>query len=263
MDLGLKGKVAVVAASSEGLGRAIAEALAAEGARVAICARTAATLEATAQAIRKTTGAEVLTLPTDVTHEEEVNHLVDAAVERWGTVHIAVANAGGPPAKEFTDITLDDWDHSVALNLMSSVYLARAVLPRMRAQKWGRLLFLTSASVKQPIEGLLLSNSVRAAVAGLAKSLANECGRDNVLVNVLCPGFIGTERLKELAAAMGEQRGVTPEEIFRGWAATIPLARVGEPRELAALAAFLASEQASYITGTAIAVDGGRVRSLL
>ena len=263
MDLGLKNKVAVVAAASQGLGRAIAEELAREGARVAICARTPAALEATAEEIRRATGAEVLGVTADVTRAEEVERFVAAAVERWGAVHIAVANAGGPPAKEFAAITLEDWERAVALNLMSSVYLARAVLPRMRAQKWGRLLFLTSASVKQPIDGLLLSNSVRSAVAGLAKSLANEYARDNVLVNVLCPGFIGTERLEELAATLAAQKGVSPDEIRRGWAAQIPMGRIGEPKELAALAAFLASERASYITGTAIAVDGGRTRSLL
>ncbi|MFQ5664461.1 MAG: SDR family oxidoreductase [Terriglobia bacterium] len=263
MDLELKGKVAVVAAASQGLGRAIAEALAAEGVWVAICARTATRLHATAEEIRQQTGAEVLAVPTDVTRAEEVERFVQAVIDRWGTVHIGVANAGGPPAKEFPAISLDDWQNAVALNLMSAVHLARAVLPPMRAQKWGRLVFLTSASVKEPIEGLLLSNSVRSAVAGLSKTLANECGGDNVLVNTVCPGYTRTERLEELAASLSQQRGVTREQIARGWTAQIPLGRIGEPRELAALVAFLASERASYITGTAIAVDGGRTRSLL
>lgn len=263
MDLGLKGKVAVVAAASQGLGRAIAEALAAEGARVALCARTAAKLEATADEIRRRTGAEVLAVPADVTRAADVERFVGAAVERWGTVHIGVANAGGPPAKEFSDITLDDWDNAVALNLMSAVHLARAVLPRMRAQRWGRLLFLTSVAVKQPIDGLLLSNAVRSGVTGLAKSLANECAPDNVLVNCVCPGYTRTERLDELAGKLSAQRGVNRDEIVRDWTAQIPLGRLGEPRELGALVAFLASEQASYITGASIAVDGGWVRSLL
>lgn len=263
MDLGLKGKVAVVAAASQGLGRAIAEALAAEGARVALCARTAAKLEAAAEEIRRRTGAEVLAVPADVTRAADVERFVEAAVERWGTVHIAVANAGGPPAKGFADITLDDWDNAVALNLMSAVHLARAVLPRMRAQKWGRLVFLTSVAVKQPIDGLLLSNAVRSGVTGLAKSLANECAGDNVLVNCVCPGYTRTERLEELAGKLSAQRGVSRDEIVRGWTAQIPLGRLGEPRELAALVAFLASEPAGYITGTSIAVDGGWVRSLL
>ena len=263
MDLGLKGKVAVVTAASRGLGRAIAEALAAEGARVALCARTLAPLEATAEEIRRQTGAEVLAVAADVTRAADVERFVQAAVGRWGTVHIAVANAGGPPAKEFLSTTLDDWQNAVALNLMSAVHLARAVLPPMRAQKWGRLLFLTSVAVKQPIDGLLLSNAVRSGVAGLAKSLANEGARDNVLVNTVCPGYTRTERLEELAATLSQQKGVSPAEILRGWTAQIPLGRLAEPKELAALVAFLASERASYITGSAIAVDGGWVRSLL
>ncbi len=263
MDLGLKGKVAVVAAASQGLGRAIAEELANEGARVALCSRDQGRIEAAAEDIRQKTGGEVLPVVADVTKPAEVDRFVQAARERWGSVHIAVANAGGPPAKEFAAITLEDWREAVDLNLMSSVHLARAVLPQMRRQGWGRLIFLTSASVKQPIEGLLLSNSVRSAVAGLSKSLANECAAENVLVNIVCPGFLRTERLDELAATLSEKKGVTPEKIFEGWTAQIPMGRIGEPRELAALVAFLASERASYITGTAIAVDGGRTRSLL
>ncbi|MEE8201671.1 MAG: SDR family oxidoreductase [Candidatus Acidoferrales bacterium] len=263
MDLGLKGKVAVVAAASQGLGRAIAEELANEGARVALCSRDQERIEAAAADIRQKTGGEVLPVVADVTKPAEVDRFVQAARERWGSVHIAVANAGGPPAKEFAATTLEDWQEAVDLNLMSSVHLARAVLPQMRRQGWGRLIFLTSASVKQPIEGLLLSNSVRSAVAGLSKSLANECAAENVLVNIVCPGFLRTERLDELAATLSEKKGVTPEKIFQAWTAQIPLARLGEPRELAALVAFLASERASYITGTAIAVDGGRTRSLL
>jgi 3-oxoacyl-[acyl-carrier protein] reductase len=199
----------------------------------------------------------------DVTKSDDVERFVKLAVERWGTVHIAVANAGGPPAKDFDAITVEEWRGAIELNLMSAVHLARAVAPRMRKQKWGRLIFLTSVSVKQPIEGLLLSNSIRSAVAGLAKSLANECGRDNVLVNTVMPGYTRTERLDELAATLSQQRGVPREEIERGWVAMTPLGRLGEPKELAALVAFLASERASFITGTAIAVDGGRVKSLL
>ncbi|MFQ5778066.1 MAG: SDR family oxidoreductase [Terriglobia bacterium] len=263
MDLGLQGKVAVVAAASQGMGRAIAEALATEGARVALCARTRATLETTAEDIRRQTGAEVLPVTADVTRVAEVERFVEAAVERWGTVHIAVANAGGPPAKEFAAITPADWEQAVALNLMSAVHLARAVLPRMRAQKWGRLLFLTSVAVKQPIEGLLLSNAVRSGVTGLAKSLANECAPDNVLVNTVCPGYTRTERLNELVDALVQKKGVSRDEVVRGWTTQIPLGRLAEPKEVAALFAFLASEQASYITGTTIAVDGGWVRSLL
>jgi len=263
MDLGLKGKVAVVAAASQGLGRAIAEELAQEGAHVALCSRDRGRIEAAAKEIAKRTGAETLGVAADVTRGEDVERFVAAAAEKWGAVHIAVANAGGPPAKLFAEATPEDWQRAVELNLMSAVHLARAALPRMQKQKWGRLLFLTSASVKQPIEGLLLSNSVRSAVAGLAKTLSNEYGRDNILVNVLCPGYLRTERLEELATAVSAKRGIGRDEIYREWAAANPVGRIGEPRELAALAAFLASERASYITGTAMAVDGGRTKSLL
>lgn len=263
MDLGLKDKVAVVAAASRGLGRAVAEALAAEGARVAICARDRERLEAAAAAIRQRTGAEVLTQVADVTRAEEIHRFVEQAVARWGSVHIGVVNAGGPPAKEFSAISLEDWNRAVELNLMSAVHFARELLPRMRQQKWGRLIFMTSVAVKQPIEGLLLSNAVRSAVTGLAKSLANECARDNVLVNTACPGYTLTERLEELAAAQAAARKVSPEKIYETWQSQIPLGRLARPEEFAAVVAFLASEKASYITGTSVVVDGGWVRSLL
>jgi len=263
VDLGLKDKVAVVAGASQGLGRAVAEALVAEGARVALCARTATTLEATAEEIRRATGAEVLAVPADVTRPADVERVVNTAVEHWGTVHIAVANAGGPPAKPFTALTLEDWKNAVELNLMSSVYLARAVLPRMRAQRWGRLVFLTSVAVKQPIDGLLLSNAVRSGVTGLAKSLANECAGDNVLVNTVCPGYTRTGRLEDLIATLSQQKGISREQVVAGWTAAIPLGRLAEPREIGAVVAFLASEQASYVTGSSLAVDGGYVKSLL
>lgn len=263
MDLGLKGKVAIVAAASRGLGRAVAETLAAEGARVAICARDAARLEAAAAAIRERTGAEVLAQVADVTRAEEVRRFVEQAVARWGTVHVGVVNAGGPPAKEFSAITLEDWDHAIELNLLSAVYFARELLPRMRRQQWGRLIFMTSVAVKQPIEGLLLSNAVRSAVTGLAKSLANECARDNVLVNTACPGFTLTERLEELATAQAAQKNVPRAKVYETWQAQIPLGRLAQPEEFGAVVAFLASEKASYITGTSVVVDGGWVRSLL
>ncbi|MBI4462979.1 MAG: SDR family NAD(P)-dependent oxidoreductase, partial [Acidobacteria bacterium] len=229
MDLGLKNKVAVVAAASRGLGRAVAEALAAEGARVAICGRNAERLEATAEAIRRQTGAAVLSQVADVRHAAAVHEFVEQAVARWGTVHIGVVNAGGPPAKEFSALTVDDWDQAIHLNLLSAVHFARALLPRMRQQKWGRLLFMTSVAVKQPIEELLLSNSVRSAVTGLAKSLANECARDNVLVNTVCPGYTLTERLEELAAAQAAAKNTPPEKIYEAWQAQIPLGRLARP----------------------------------
>jgi len=263
MDLGLKDKVAVVAAASRGLGRAVAEALAAEGARVAICARDPARLEAAAAELRQRTGAEVLAQPADVTRLDEVQGFIAQVIARWGSVHICVVNAGGPPAKEFAAITLADWQQAIQLNLMSAIYFAREVLPRMREQKWGRLIFMTSVAVKQPIDGLLLSNAVRSAVTGLAKSLANECACDNVLVNTACPGYTLTERLEELVAAQAAQKNISREEIYNTWKAQIPLGRLAQPQEFGAVVAFLASEKASYITGTSVVVDGGWVRSLL
>ncbi|MFQ5927787.1 MAG: SDR family oxidoreductase [Terriglobia bacterium] len=263
MDLGLKDKVAVVAAASQGLGRAVAEALAAEGARVALCARNAEPLQAAAAAIRERTGAEVWAQVADVTRAEDVHRFVEQAVARWGSVHIGVVNAGGPPTKEFFAITPEDWDQAIELTLMSAVRFARELLPHMRRQKWGRLIFMTSVAVKQPIEGLLLSNALRSAVTGLAKSLANECGRDNVLVNTACPGYTRTERLEELAATQAAAKKVSPEKIYEAWHSQIPLGRLARPEEFGAVVAFLASERASYITGTSVVVDGGWVRNLL
>jgi 3-oxoacyl-[acyl-carrier protein] reductase len=261
MDLGLKDRVALVAASSQGLGKAVAMALAREGAKLAICARTSSTLSAAAGEIRQATGAEVLARAMDVTSYDSVRALVAETTERFGRIDICVTNAGGPPSKSFAETTVDDWQSAVNLNLMSTVYFAREVLPVMQQRRWGRLLTITSVSVKQPIDGLVLSNSVRSAVSGLVKSLANEYGRFNVLVNNICPGYTRTERLTELSNRLGQSGGVPPEQIQQRWTSQIPLARLAEVEEFASVVAFLASERASYITGASIAVDGGWIRS--
>jgi len=255
MDLGLKGKVALVAAASKGLGKAVALALAREGARLAICARTETTLEETAQEIRAETGAEVLSYAANVADPRQIKTFVAETRARFGRIDICVANAGGPPSKLFSETTPEDWQSAVDLNLLSTVALAREVLPGMCAQRWGRFVAITSVAVKQPIDGLILSNSVRAAVAGLTKTLANECGPYNVLVNNVCPGYTATERLRSLVGkdAAAEER----------LAAQIPLRRFGKPEEFAAAVAFLCSEQASYISGVTLAVDGGFVRGLM
>ncbi len=263
MDLGLKGRAAIVAAASKGLGRAVAAELAREGAQVAICARSAADLEQAARSIHEATGNEVFWQVLDVTDAARVRAFVEAVEKRFGCVDICVTNAGGPPAKTFLEISLDEWETAVKLTLLSAVYFAREVLPRMRKNKWGRLVTITSMSVKQPIDGLLLSNSIRAAVTGLARTLANEFGRDGITVNNVCPGYTLTERLDELAASQAAGAGVTREKIFERWASQIPLGRLARPEEFAALVTFLVSERASYINGTSIAVDGGYVRSLL
>ncbi len=262
MDLGLRNRVAVVAASSQGLGKAVALGLAREGTRLALCARTESMLSSTAEEIRRQTGAEVLAQVTDVTNYEQVRRFIHATVERYGRVDICVTNAGGPPAKPFSLTTVEDWQAGINLNLMSTLYFAREMLPLMQSQKWGRLISITSVAVKQPIEGLILSNAVRSAVSGLVKSLANEYAKDNVLVNNVCPGYTLTARLDDLSAKLAAAEGVPPSEIRQRWASQIPLGRLGDPEEFANLVVFLASERASYITGVSIAVDGGLVKGI-
>ncbi len=262
MDLGLKDKVAVVAAASQGLGKAVAMELAQEGARVAICSRSQSNIDAAAKDIRDKTGAEVLAVEADVTREEDVQRFVQTASDKWGTIHICVTNTGGPPAKDFEALSNDDWREGIDNTLMSAVYLARAVLPKMKEQKWGRLLFITSTTAKQPLHDLLLSSALRAGLTGLAKSLANQYGPHNILVNTIIPGHTKTERLQELEEVLSKKRGVPGEEIVKGWTQEVPTGRLGEPREFAAAVAFLASERASFITGSSLAVDGGRIKNV-
>ena len=263
MDLGLKNRVALVAASSQGLGLATAEAFAAEGCKVAMCARNQQALEAGAERMRKQHGVEVLAEAFDVTDAGAVGRFVARVVAQFGGVDICVTNAGGPPAKRFLDITLEEWRAAIDLTLLSTVYFAREVLPRMQQRRWGRLLTITSVSVKQPIDGLLLSNSLRAAVTGLAKTLANEFGAHGITVNNVCPGYTLTERLDELAEKQARLAGIPRDQVFDTWSSEIPIGRLARPDEFAALVAFLASERASSINGTTIAVDGGWVKGLL
>ncbi len=263
MDLGLRGKVAIVAAASKGLGFAVASELAREGAEVAICARTAADLERAAGAIGQETGRAVFWQALDVTDAGRVQKFVDAVERRHGRVDICVTNTGGPPAKKFAELSVDEWRAAVDQMLMSAVYFAREALPRMRKNRWGRFITITSVSVKQPIDGLLLSNSVRAAVTGLARTLANEYGPDGITVNNVCPGYTLTERLDELAAKVAHDAGVPREKIYERWSAQAPLGRLARPEELAAVVAFLASERAGYVNGVSLAVDGGLARGLL
>ena len=263
MDLGLRGRVAIVAAASKGLGFAVASELAQEGAEVAICARTAADLEIAASAIGQKIGRAVFRQALDVTDAVLVQKFVEDVERRYGRVDICVTNTGGPPAKKFDEISMDEWRVAVDQMLMSAVYFARAVLPRMRQNRWGRFITITSVSVKQPIDGLLLSNSVRAAVAGLARTLANEYGPDGITVNNVCPGYTLTDRLEELAAKLAQDAGVPRETIYERWSAQTPLRRLGRPEEFGAVVAFLASERAAYINGVSLAVDGGLARGLL
>ena len=262
MDLGIRGKVALVAASSKGLGRAVAEELAAEGAHLVICARGKETLEQTAESIRQTTGVRVVAVAADVSNPADAARVAKAAFEELGRVDILVTNSGGPPSGPFENLTAEMWDTATRVLLESAVELTRAVLPGMKERRWGRILNVTSIAAKQPIEGLMLSNSLRAAVIGFARTLANEVAPFNVTVNNLLPGYTRTDRVQELARAAGSKAGGSNADIVSRWEKEIPMGRLGEPREFAALAAFLASERASYITGSSIAVDGGWIRSL-
>ncbi|MGA7697852.1 MAG: SDR family oxidoreductase [Candidatus Sulfotelmatobacter sp.] len=263
MNLGLKDRVALVAASSQGIGRATAEAFAAEGCRVAMCARNQQTLQTAAEKIRKQYAtAEVFAEAFDVTDAAAVSRFVAAVAEKFGGVDICVTNAGGPPAKGFLATTLEDWQRALELNFLSTVYFAREVIPHMQRKRWGRILTLTSITTKQPVTDLVLSNAVRAAVVGLVKSLANEFGKDGILVNNVGPGFTATDRLKELAATRASASEKSEQEIFDGWAADAPLKRLGEPREVAETIVWLASERASYITGQTVLVDGGMYKGL-
>lgn len=262
MDLGLKNRVALVAASSQGLGLATAEAFAAEGCRVAMCARNQQALESNAERIKKLHNIEVLTQAFDVTNEAAVKRFVASIVDKFGRVDICVTNAGGPPAKGFLAATLEDWQRAIDANFLSTVYFAREVIPHMQRQHWGRIITITSITTKQPVADLVLSNAVRAAVVGLVKSLANEFGKDGILVNNIGPGFTATDRLKELAKARSAATGKPEQEFLDAWAADAPLKRLGDPREFAETVVWLASERASYITGQTVLVDGGMYKGL-
>jgi 3-oxoacyl-[acyl-carrier protein] reductase len=258
MDLGLTGRVALVTAASKGMGKASAMGLAAEGAKVVMCARTESDLKTAAEEIRAKTKAEVLAMPADVTKKDDVAALVDRAIKAFGHIDILVANAGGPPRGYFEDMTDEQWQGAFDVLLLSVVRLVRAVLPSMKARRWGRILTIQSVSVKQPIPELLLSNAVRPGVAGMMKTLAGQLGKDGITVNTVCPGKIMTDRF------LGGQKisGLSREEYLARAVEDVPIRRVGTPEEFANVIVFLASERASYVTGVSVQVDGGLVRGL-
>jgi 3-oxoacyl-[acyl-carrier protein] reductase len=252
----------IVAASSEGIAYAAAESFAAEGARLAMCSRDGEKLNKAAEEIRARHGAEVLTEPFDVTDAAAVQRFVDHVAERFGGVDVCVTNAGGPPAKMFLETTSEEWQRAVDLNLMSIVHFARAVLPYMQKKKWGRIVTITSVSVRQPVYDLVYSNAVRAGVLGLVKSLSNEFGKDGITVNNVAPGYTVTERLKDLAAKRAKEAGVSDSEYLKSMGAEAALGRVGQPEEIADAIVWLASDRASYITGQTLLVDGGLYKGL-
>jgi 3-oxoacyl-[acyl-carrier protein] reductase len=258
MDLGLTGRVALVTAASKGMGKASAMGLAAEGAKIVMCARTESDLKTAAEEIRARTKAEILAIPADVTKKDDVTALVDRAVKTFGHVDILVANAGGPPRGYFEDLTDEQWQGAFDVSLLSVVRLVRGVLPSMKARRWGRILTIQSVSVKQPIPELLLSNAVRPGVAGMMKTLAGQVGKDGITVNTVCPGKIMTDRF------LGGQKisGLSREEYLARAVEDVPVRRIGTPEEFANVIVFLASERASYVTGVSVQVDGGLVRGL-
>jgi 3-oxoacyl-[acyl-carrier protein] reductase len=262
MELGLQGRVAIVAAGSKGLGRAVAEELAAEGAAVVICARGREALDDTCDRIRQA-GGRAHGVVADVSAVEQIDHVVVEARRVFGPVDILVTNSGGPRSGRFEALSPADWDAATRVLLTSAVSFARAVLPSMRERRWGRIINITSIAAKQPIDGLILSNSLRSAVIAFARTLANEVAAEGITVNNLLPGYTRTERVVELSDQMAASQGTTPAAVIGKWEAEIPMRRIGEPKEFAALAVFLASERASYITAQSIAIDGGWIRSLM
>jgi 3-oxoacyl-[acyl-carrier protein] reductase len=259
VNLGLEGRVALVCGASRGLGRAIAAELAAEGALLAVNARDPEKLGAAAAEL----GPDVLAIPADLAVAGEPTRVVEETVARFGRLDVLVANTGGPPAGSHDTLTLADWDAATALLLRSTVELTGAALPGMKERGWGRVLVVTSVAVRQPVDNLILSNSLRAAVTGYAKTLSREVAAQGITVNTILPGYTATERVTDLNRANAEREGVEPDVILARLEASVPMQRLAEPEEFAALAAFLASERAGYITGAAVAVDGGWVRGLL
>lgn len=262
MDLGLRNRSVIVAASSEGIARAAAEKFAGEGARLAMCSRDGEKLKTAMKEIHARYAVEVIAEPIDVTDAAAVQRFVEHVGKRFGGVDVCVTNAGGPPAKMFLETTNEEWQRAFELNFMSIVHFARAVVPHMQQKRWGRIVTITSVSVRQPLHDLVYSNAVRAGVLGLVKSLSNEFGKDGITVNNVAPGYTATARLNELVAKRAQELGVGEKEYYERLGADAALKRVAEPEEVADAIVWLASDRASYITGQTLLVDGGLYKGL-
>ncbi len=262
MNLGVQDKVALVTGASQGLGFASAMALAAEGARVAICSRSRDNLDRAAAAIEEGAGQKPYSVVADMTRADNIRGLVAQTAEDLGGLQIVVNNTGGPPPGGFDDISDADWATAFRLTALSTIRLIREAIPHMKEAGSGRIVNIQSRSVKEPVDGLITSNALRPGVIGLAKTLSRELGPSGITVNNVLPGFIRTERLRELATAMAEKENRSPDAVFAAWSTENPAGRIGEPEEVGALVAFLASERAAFINGASILIDGGGVRTI-
>jgi 3-oxoacyl-[acyl-carrier protein] reductase len=263
MDLELAGKVAIIGGASQGLGKASAEVLAEEGARITICSRTSESLERTAAEIRDTTGAEVMTYAGDLESYDTIKDLIAKTVEHYGRLDIMVNNSGGPPLARSANATEEQWETAVQRSLYFFARMSREAVPHLKEQGGGRIINILASTVYQPIPNLALSGATRMGVVAFAKSLADEVGKDNILVNNVAPGFLLTDRMMDLFKTRARETDTDLDTVLQARASTIPLGRFGQPEELANLVTFLASEKNSYITGTTILVDGGVVRSVM
>ncbi|HYI11451.1 MAG TPA: SDR family oxidoreductase [Thermoanaerobaculia bacterium] len=256
MDLGIRNRVAMVAAASKGLGRAIAEALAAEGCRLSICSRSLETLEP----VRAGLGEDALAVTCDVSNAGDLRRWYDETVARFGQVDILVTNTGGPPAAPFLKLSEEQWRSGIDSTLMNVIRLCNLVLPAMQERKWGRIVHLTSFVAKQPVELLTVSSTLRAGLSALTKTLADQVARDGITVNAVLPGHFLTDRQRHLAEIRAEEQGITPDEYLQKSEKLIPMGRFGKPPEMGDLVAFLCSERASYVTGASLQIDGGLYR---
>ncbi len=263
MELGLRDRVAIVCASSQGLGKATATVFAREGAHVVLCSRDKTKLDAAASDIgREAKGGTVFPVVADVSSADQIVKLVTSTVGKFGRIDILVTNAGGPPVGLFASLSDADWEKGFALNLMSTVRLIRAVVPEMQKRKWGRIINIASLTVKQPLGDLIISSTVRPGVMGLSKVLSQQLGKDGILINTVAPGYFLTARQKEISVTRAKAKGISVDAYLAEQAKDIPVGRLGDPEELANAIVFLASERASYISGTVIAIDGGTIRGI-